>query len=89
LVDCGEVDGDRKVCLGAESTILNPEVGLLITQAPVPLLPDYGYGTQNKYNLDIVMMSLFNSKERTLNEYIELGYVIHRAIACFAREHEG
>ncbi|CAL1711808.1 unnamed protein product [Somion occarium] len=42
-------------------------------QAPEPLLPNYGEGRILPYYLDIAMMSFINSKERTLDEYRELG----------------
>ncbi|KAH7098955.1 S-adenosyl-L-methionine-dependent methyltransferase [Auriculariales sp. MPI-PUGE-AT-0066] len=38
-------------------------------KAPIPLLPDYGYGTLRKYNIDIHMHASFNSGERTLENY--------------------
>ena len=60
----------------------------LLVQAPAPLLTDYGYGTQNKYNLDITMLTMLNSKERTLSEYVELGYVkLHRSCTSASRWH--
>ncbi|KAF8580550.1 S-adenosyl-L-methionine-dependent methyltransferase [Ramaria rubella] len=42
-------------------------------QAPEPLLPNYGIGRVRLYNQDINMMSLMNSKERTLQEFIDMG----------------
>jgi hypothetical protein len=43
------------------------------TQAPEPLLPNYGIGRIREYALDMAMMNLVNSKERTLEEFVELG----------------
>lgn len=42
-------------------------------QAPEPLLPNYGEGGIVPYNMDLTMMTLFNGKERALDEFIELG----------------
>ncbi|EJD39491.1 S-adenosyl-L-methionine-dependent methyltransferase [Auricularia subglabra TFB-10046 SS5] len=42
-------------------------------QAPFPMLPNYGIGAQRKYNQDINMLAGFNSRERTLDEFIALG----------------
>lgn len=44
-----------------------------ITPAPKPLLPNYGAGKIRPYNLDMDMMVLFNSQERHLEQFIELG----------------
>ncbi|KAF9490909.1 S-adenosyl-L-methionine-dependent methyltransferase [Pleurotus eryngii] len=43
------------------------------TQAPAPLLPNYGAGNKRLYQQDMNMMILFNRKERTLEEFINLG----------------
>jgi hypothetical protein len=43
------------------------------TQAPEPLLPNYGEGRIRQYSLDISSMSLLNAAERTLNDLIKLG----------------
>ncbi|KAJ8494380.1 hypothetical protein ONZ45_g13265 [Pleurotus djamor] len=43
------------------------------TQAPWPLLPNYGAANKRPYQQDINMMNQFNSKERTLDEFIDLG----------------
>ncbi|KXN82887.1 hypothetical protein AN958_01956 [Leucoagaricus sp. SymC.cos] len=40
---------------------------------PAPLLPNYGAGRARLYCLDIAMMTLGNSAERTLDEFIKLG----------------
>ncbi|KAJ7487793.1 S-adenosyl-L-methionine-dependent methyltransferase [Mycena latifolia] len=44
-----------------------------LKQAPAPLMFNYGEGRIRQYYLDISMMVLINSKERTLDEYVELG----------------
>ncbi|KAJ7048491.1 S-adenosyl-L-methionine-dependent methyltransferase [Mycena amicta] len=41
--------------------------------APSPLLPNYGQGRIRQYYLDVSLMVLLNSGERTLDEYVELG----------------
>ncbi|KAG6831459.1 hypothetical protein H0H92_010368 [Tricholoma furcatifolium] len=41
-------------------------------QAPEPMLPNFGVGRIRQYSLDIFMMTLFNSMERTLKEFTEL-----------------
>ncbi|RDB17353.1 3-O-methyltransferase 2 [Hypsizygus marmoreus] len=45
----------------------------VVDQAPEPLLPNYGVGRVLLYQQDINMMGLVNSKERTLEEFIDLG----------------
>ncbi|KAG7441668.1 S-adenosyl-L-methionine-dependent methyltransferase [Guyanagaster necrorhizus] len=40
--------------------------------APEPLLPNYGAGGMTQYNMDLAVMCLFNSQERTLEHFIEL-----------------
>ncbi|KAJ4478425.1 S-adenosyl-L-methionine-dependent methyltransferase [Lentinula aciculospora] len=40
--------------------------------APKPLLPNYGVARARTYELDIAMMTLLGSQERTLSEYINL-----------------
>jgi hypothetical protein len=42
-------------------------------QAPEPLLPNYGEGRIRQYIMDVNMMVVFNSKERTLEDFIKLG----------------
>jgi len=42
-------------------------------QVPVPLLPNYGLGRIRMYNQDMNMLSNFNSKERTLGEFVSMG----------------
>ncbi|KAJ6631080.1 S-adenosyl-L-methionine-dependent methyltransferase [Mycena sp. CBHHK59/15] len=43
------------------------------TQAPEPMLPNYGVGKVRQYNLDLTMLLCYNAKERTLQELIKLG----------------
>jgi hypothetical protein len=50
-----------------------PEEKSPVKQAPEPLLPNYGGGRKRQYNLDMQMMSLLNSEERRLPEFIRLG----------------
>ncbi|KAF8876830.1 S-adenosyl-L-methionine-dependent methyltransferase [Infundibulicybe gibba] len=45
----------------------------MFEQAPEPLLSNYGVGSVRRYQLDINMMNLLNSKERTLQEFIDIG----------------
>ena len=47
--------------------------GSTFEQAPEPLLPNYGVGRIRQYRLDLVMMLMWNSKERTLEEFIKIG----------------
>ncbi|KAF5387590.1 hypothetical protein D9757_006616 [Collybiopsis confluens] len=42
-------------------------------QAPLPLLPNYGVAQARQYNQDINMMAIFNSRERSLSDFIDLG----------------
>ncbi|KAF9452281.1 S-adenosyl-L-methionine-dependent methyltransferase [Macrolepiota fuliginosa MF-IS2] len=50
-----------------------PEAEANFTQAPEPLLPNYGDGRIRQYAMDINMMTLLNSRERTLEDFIQLG----------------
>ncbi|KAK7453204.1 hypothetical protein VKT23_011884 [Stygiomarasmius scandens] len=43
------------------------------SKAPEPLLPNYGAASRRLYFQDLNMMQQFNSKERTLEEFIEMG----------------
>ena len=45
---------------------------LHIDLAPYPLLPNYGVARVKKYYVDMIMMNLQNSKERTFSELVEL-----------------
>jgi hypothetical protein len=42
-------------------------------QAPEPLLANYGMGRIRLYQQDMNMMNLFNSQERTLQEFVDMG----------------
>lgn len=46
-----------------------------LSKAPEPLLANYGIGRIRLYEQDMNMMALFNSQERTLQEFIDMGYV--------------
>jgi len=50
-----------------------PEEKSPVKQAPEPLLPNYGTGRIRQYNLDLHMMTMLNSEERRLPEFIRLG----------------
>jgi hypothetical protein len=50
-----------------------PEREAGFTQAPEPLLANYGEARIRQYTMDINMMTLLNSKERTLKDFIALG----------------
>ncbi|SJL16444.1 uncharacterized protein ARMOST_19968 [Armillaria ostoyae] len=41
--------------------------------APEPLLPNYGAGRIIQYNIDLDMMCILNSQERSLDHFVELG----------------
>ncbi|KAK0185211.1 S-adenosyl-L-methionine-dependent methyltransferase [Armillaria mellea] len=41
--------------------------------APEPLLPNYGAGRMTQYNIDVEMMCVCNSQERSLGHFVELG----------------
>jgi hypothetical protein len=56
-----------------ELDLFPAEDGSTSNRAPEPLLPNYGVGGVEPYNLDISMMVVLNSKERTLREFIKLG----------------
>lgn len=56
---------------------------LILTQAPKPLLPNFGMGRVRLYQQDLNMMSILNSKERTLQEFVDMGYV-HLTCDCLA-----
>ncbi|PPR07611.1 hypothetical protein CVT24_004164 [Panaeolus cyanescens] len=50
-----------------------PQAEAKYEQAPEPLLPNYGTGRIRQYGLDIDMLVMFNSEERRLSRFIELG----------------
>ncbi|KAG6831457.1 hypothetical protein H0H92_010366 [Tricholoma furcatifolium] len=43
-----------------------------LKEAPEPMLPNFGVGRIRQYNLDIFMMSFFNSMVRTLDDFIRV-----------------
>jgi hypothetical protein len=45
----------------------------LHSQAPEPLLPNYGMGNIRPYNQDVNMLSSCNAGERDLSQFIDLG----------------
>ncbi|KAG6861066.1 hypothetical protein C0995_004408 [Termitomyces sp. Mi166 len=51
----------------------NTESNSGFTEAPKPVLPNYGAGRIRQYNLDLCMWVEHNSKERTLEEFIDIG----------------
>lgn len=55
-----------------EGTYRVPDNESAYKQAPLPLLPNFGAGRIRQYHLDIAMMGLVNSEERTLDEYTRL-----------------
>ena len=56
--------------VGRSSKAVGSNIGEDI--APEPLLPNYGAARNADYAQDVKMMMLFNSKERTLNEFISI-----------------
>ncbi|KAF8577159.1 S-adenosyl-L-methionine-dependent methyltransferase [Ramaria rubella] len=52
--------------------VRDPTQATTLDQAPEPLLPNYGMGKVRLYQQDINMMNLLNSKERTLQEFIDM-----------------
>ncbi|KAJ3504648.1 hypothetical protein NLJ89_g7830 [Agrocybe chaxingu] len=50
-----------------------PDDQTAFKQAPAPLLPNYGAGRIRQYNLDLDMMTMLNSEERRLPDFIHLG----------------
>ncbi|KAF8992613.1 S-adenosyl-L-methionine-dependent methyltransferase [Cyathus striatus] len=55
-----------------QHAVREPSDKLALDQAPEPLLANYGIGRARMYQQDINMMSLMNSKERTLQEFLDL-----------------
>ncbi|KAJ6484367.1 S-adenosyl-L-methionine-dependent methyltransferase [Mycena vitilis] len=51
----------------------NQPSGRQLRKAPTPLLSNYGEGRIRQYYLDVSLMVLVNSQERTLDEYVRLG----------------
>ncbi|KAK0215214.1 S-adenosyl-L-methionine-dependent methyltransferase [Armillaria nabsnona] len=50
---------------------ISESVGLKL--APEPLLPNYGAGGMAQYNMDLDMMCMYNSQERSLDHFVQLG----------------
>lgn len=50
-----------------------PEEQSNFNQAPEPLLANYGAGRIRQFTLDIHMMTIFNSQERQLDQFVRLG----------------
>ncbi|TFK35105.1 S-adenosyl-L-methionine-dependent methyltransferase [Crucibulum laeve] len=82
--DCIRILSHIKNAMGPHSRVLIQEYILQYAnrvtdgeskfqQAPEPLLPNYGAGRIRQYNLDIDMMNMLNSEERTVDEFIKLG----------------
>ena len=70
--------GKNSIFLHPEEYILQPvhrvpEEKAPVKQAPEPLLPNYGVGRIRQYNVDIGVMTLLNSEERSLPDFIRLG----------------
>ncbi|KIJ34904.1 hypothetical protein M422DRAFT_262863 [Sphaerobolus stellatus SS14] len=80
--DCQKILSNIRNAMGPKSRLLIHEFVLqhavrdtseaAANQAPEPLLPNYGMGRIRLYQQDINMMVLFNSKERTLQEFVQL-----------------
>ncbi|KAG5350314.1 hypothetical protein C0989_011626 [Termitomyces sp. Mn162] len=45
---------------------------LRLKEAPEPLLPNYGAGNVHQYDLDIALMVLMNTRQRTLEEFANI-----------------
>ncbi|TFK35060.1 O-methyltransferase-domain-containing protein [Crucibulum laeve] len=82
--DCIKILSQVKSAMGPHSRVLIQEYILQhanrvpndqseFEQAPEPLLPNYGAGRIRQYNLDIDMITMLNSEERTGGEFIRLG----------------
>ena len=55
------------------STARSPSGSYSEEPAPEPLLANYGLGRIRRYNLDMLMLSMFSGGERTLQDWIDLG----------------
>ncbi|KAF4564063.1 hypothetical protein EYR36_003314 [Pleurotus pulmonarius] len=65
---------DKKVdFIGLDFLTESPVTNGTVYYAPEPLLPNYGAANKRLYQQDLNMMFQFNSKERTLDEFIKLG----------------
>ena len=54
--------------------------------APAPLLANFGTGAQRKYMMDINMLSCYNGAERTLDDFIRIGYAPSSAPSIYSVE---
>ena len=74
-----DITGGDKSCARTDENVLQSaartaaDVSVSEELAPEPLLPNYGVGRIRRYNLDITMMCVMNSRERTLEEFIDIG----------------
>ncbi|KAF9544584.1 S-adenosyl-L-methionine-dependent methyltransferase [Agrocybe pediades] len=82
--DCIKILSNIRDAMGPNSRILVQEYILqhanrvpdsesAFVQAPAPMLPNYGAGRIRQYNLDLDMMTMLNSEERRLPEFVKLG----------------
>ncbi|KAF5350161.1 hypothetical protein D9756_009106 [Leucocoprinus leucothites] len=55
-----------------QSPVRVPAGEIKSSQAPDPLLPNFGVGRIRLHYLDISMLTLLNSEERTLEDYVQL-----------------
>ncbi|EJD39487.1 S-adenosyl-L-methionine-dependent methyltransferase [Auricularia subglabra TFB-10046 SS5] len=70
-----------KHILNVRAAMTDPQAKVLVhemvlnhdSDAPFPLLPNYGLGAQRAYNMDLNMMAALNGRERSLDEFIGLG----------------
>ncbi|KAF9254162.1 S-adenosyl-L-methionine-dependent methyltransferase [Marasmius fiardii PR-910] len=53
--------------------LTTPPSGLMTKKAPAPLLPNYGSGCVMPYNMNVLMLALNNSHERTSEDFAALG----------------
>ncbi|KAF9479526.1 S-adenosyl-L-methionine-dependent methyltransferase [Pholiota conissans] len=79
--DCLKILTKIRKSMGSSSRLLIHEFVLqhavrdpsVANQAPEPLLANYGMGRIRLYQQDMNMMNLFNSQERTLQEFVDMG----------------
>ncbi|KAJ3887532.1 S-adenosyl-L-methionine-dependent methyltransferase [Lentinula edodes] len=55
---------------GSESKVGGTQLEI----APTPLLPSFGSGNIRLYEQDMLMLNIYNAKERTIEEVVELGH---------------
>ncbi|KAF8191305.1 S-adenosyl-L-methionine-dependent methyltransferase [Pholiota molesta] len=81
MSECMKILGNVRKSMAPHSRLLVHEFVLqhavrdpsVANQAPEPLLANYGMGRIRLYQQDMNMMNSFNSQERTLQEFIDLG----------------